>query len=74
MPNPKLNASGAGERRAVSSAKLPLSPTLSPSDGAREKPPADYGPTNNFGMHGRTDSDRVDWRMRWIAAAQRFTQ
>ena len=41
-----------GERRAVNSPRLPLSPTLSPSDGAREKPPADYGPTNNFGMHG----------------------
>ena len=51
-----------GERRAVSSARHPLSPTLSPSDsprlrasaagGAREKRPADYGPTNNFGMHG----------------------
>ena len=28
----------------------PLSPTLSPSDGEREKPPADFDPTNDFGM------------------------
>ena len=41
----------AGERRAVSSARHPLSPTLSPSDRAREKPPADQGTTDNFGMH-----------------------
>src|SRR5437773_1963300 len=42
----------AGERRAVNSARNPLSPTLSPSDEAMEKPAAGCAPTNNLGMHG----------------------
>ena len=60
-----------GERRTVNSARLPLSPTLSPSDsprcppsrqgagaagGAREKPTEDYASTNDFGMHGTQTS------------------
>jgi hypothetical protein len=31
----------------------PLTPTLSPSDGEREKPPTGFDPTKNFGMHRR---------------------
>ena len=33
------------------STRLPLAPTLSPSDGAREQLPGDCVPTNRFGMH-----------------------
>ena len=59
----------AGERRPVSSARLPLSPTLSPSDGEREKPPAHYGPTNNFGMHGKAPSlERWEEPPGWTAS------
>ena len=39
-----------GVRRFVHSTRLPLTPTLSPSDGAREKRPGDAVPTNNFGL------------------------
>ena len=41
-----------GERRLVLSPRLPLTPTLSPSDGEREKVSADYVPTTHLGMHG----------------------
>jgi hypothetical protein len=37
LPLLPLREERGGERRAFNSAKLPLSPTLSPSDGAREK-------------------------------------
>ena len=40
----------AGVRRFVRSAMFPLTPTLSPSDGAREERPGDCVPTKNFGM------------------------
>ena len=56
---PSEGGEGWGEEGRQLCTRLPLSSTLSPSDGAREKPPADYDPTNNLGMHGSGSQWRV---------------